>query len=220
MLDALAPTAQRFGVIAGAAVAVLCLVYASVLSVGLLTLPSPGHQIQQPWFTLMETLIVAISPAMVALTVALHSWAPQERRSLALASVAFMSMCAVVTCAVHFAILTLSRQSAFTGQAWSRLVFSFQWPSLAYALDILAWDVFFPLAALFAAAAVQGPGLARATRQLLLASSVLAFSGLAGVPLANMQLRNIGIIGYAVLFPIAATMLALLFRRASGQSAA
>lgn len=220
MSDAIVPTAQRLGVAAGAAVAILCLVYAFVLSVGLLTLPAPGQQIQQPWFTLMEILILAISPAMVVLTVALHAWAPQERKALALASVVFMSMCAVVTCAVHFAILTLSRQSAFSGEAWSRLVFSFQWPSLAYTLDVLAWDVFFPLAALFAAVTVQGSGLPRVTRGLLFASAALAFLGLAGVPLANMQVRNIGVIGYAVLFPIAAAMLASLFRRAGGHSAA
>lgn len=98
--------------------------------------------------------------------------------------------------------------------------FPFQWPSIAYALDILAWDVFFPLAALFAATAVQGPGLARVARGLLFASAALAFLGLAGAPMANMQVRNIGIIGYAARFPVAAAMLASLFRRASDQRAA
>jgi hypothetical protein len=51
----------------------------------------------------------------------------------------------------------------------------------------------------------------------LFASAALAFLGLAGVALADMQVRNIGIIGYAVLFPIAAAMLACLFHRASGK---
>jgi hypothetical protein len=67
---------------------------------------------------------------------------------------------------------------------------------------------------------VQGSGLARVTRGLLFASAALAFLGLTGVALANMQVRNIGILGYAVLFPIAAAMLVSLFRRASEQSAA
>ena len=99
-------------------------------------------------------------------------------------------------------------------------MFSFRWPSLVYALDILAWDFFFPLGALFAAPAVQGAGLARAVRILLFASAVLALVGLSGVPLANMQVRNIGIIGYAVLFPIAAALLAVHFHRAGVASAA
>ncbi len=217
MLDEYSPSARHLGVAAGTAVSVLCLAYAVFLAIGLLTLPSPEHQIQQPWFTLMEILIVAISPAMVTLTVALHAWAPRERKSLALLSVAFMSMSAVVTCSVHFAILTLATHPAFAGEDWVRLVFSFKWPSVAYALDILAWDVFFPIAALFAGTVVQGNRLANIARGLLFASAALAFVGLAGAPLANMQVRNIGIIGYALLFPIATALLAYLFHQATGE---
>lgn len=160
----------------------MCLVYACVLTIGLLTLPSPHHQIQQPWFTLMEVLIIAIAPAMVTLTVALHAWVPPERHP------------------------------AFADQPWARMVFSFEWPSVAYALDILAWDVFFPLAVSFAAVTVRGPGLAGAVRRLLFASAALSLVGLAGVPMANMYVRNLGIIGYAVLFPIAAALMVFLFR--------
>jgi hypothetical protein len=124
-----------------------------------------------------------------------------------------MTACATLTCAVHFSVLTLSREPGFGGQGWARDVFAFEWPSVVYALDILAWDVFFPLAAVFAALTVQGPGLAAVARRLLYASAALAFIGLAGVPLANMQVRNIGIIGYAVLFPVAAALVARLFSR-------
>ncbi len=211
--------ALRLGLISGAAVALLCAVYVAVLSVGLLTLPSPDRQIQEPWFTLMEVLILAIAPAMVALAVALHAASTPEHRSLALLGVVFLSLCAVVTCLVHFSVLLLSRHPAFGGP-WHHLVFSFQWPSFAYALDILAWDIFFPLGALCAAPAVRGAGLARAARVLLVVSAVLALVGLLGVPLANMQVRNIGIIGYAVLFPIAAALLAALFHRAGSSGAA
>jgi hypothetical protein len=212
MACAPAPAVRHIGVAAAIAVAALSAGYAAVLTVGLLTLPSPDQQIQEPWFTLMEGLIVAIAPAMVVLAVALHAWAPKQQRAHALAAVVFMSMCAVVTCCVHFVILTLSRQPAFAGQEGAPLIFSFQWPSVAYALDILAWDVFFPLGALFAGATVRGPGLARVVRVLLYASAAFAFAGLAGVPLSNMQVRNIGIMGYAVLFPIAAALLAAVFR--------
>jgi hypothetical protein len=192
---------------------VLCTLYAGVLAAGLATLPSSQHQIQQPWLTLMEVLIIAIGPAMVALTVGLHGWAAPLRKPFAVASIAFMSMCAALTCAVHFTILTIGRHPAFADQGWARLAFSFEWPSVAYALDILAWDVFFALAALFAALAVGGYGLAATVRRLLFASAALAFAGLAGVALGNMQIRNVGIIGYAVAFPVAAAFMARLFQR-------
>ena len=215
MRDTLLPAARRLGVGAGAAVAILSLMYACALTVGLFKLPSPEHQIQQPWFFIMEVLIIGIAPAMVALTVAVHASVSPDRKAHALAGVAFMTMSAGLTCAVHFAILTLNRQPAFASEPWARLVFSFEWPSIAYALDILAWDLLFSLGALFAAAAIQGSGRVRVARGLLFASATLAFLGLAGVPLADMQIRNIGIIGYAVLFPIASGVLAFHFHRAA-----
>lgn len=214
------PASSHGVVVTGTAVGVLCLFYSVVLFIGLLTLPSQDQQIQDPWFTLMEILIITISPAMVAFTVALHALAPADRKSVAMLSVLFMGMCAVVTCSVHFSILSLSRHPAFTADHWSRLVFSFRWPSVAYALDILAWDVFFPLAALCSAFGIRDTRLAGWVRGLLFASAGLAFLGLLGVPLANMKIRNIGIIGYAVLFPTAAAVSAVIFCRASRQNAA
>ncbi len=64
-------------------------------------------------------------------------------KTLSLISVVFMGLLAGLTCSVHFCALTLSRQPEFTGQSWQPLVLSFTWPSVAYALDILGWDVFF-----------------------------------------------------------------------------
>jgi hypothetical protein len=200
-------------VTAARAVALLCLVYAVVLIIGLIALPSPEHQIEDPWFTLMEVLIIAIAPAMVVFTVGIHAHAAPAHRAYAVASVTFMAMCAVVTCGVHFSVLTVSRDAVFAGQDWARNVFAFQWPSLAYSLDILAWDVFFPLAASFAAPTVQGVGYAAVARRLLYVSAALAFIGLAGVPLSSMRVRNIGVIGYAILFPVAAAVLARQFSR-------
>ena len=209
----------RISVLAGNAVAVLNVAYAIVLSVGLLTLPSPELPIQNPWFTAMELLILGIVPTMVVLAVGLHAWVPCERKSHAVLSILFISMCALVTCCVHFAVLTLSRQPTFFTGSWPTLVFAFRWPSVVYALDILAWDVFFPLGALFAALAIQGLGLARLARNLLFGSAALAFIGLAGVPLANMNVRNIGIIGYVLLYPVVAALLSVMLQREATHSA-
>jgi hypothetical protein len=198
----------------------MCTAYAAVLAIGLLTLPSPDQAIQNPWFTVMELLILAIAPAMVGVTVGLHDRTIAERKSLSMLSVVFMCMCAVVTSSVHFLVLTLSNHAAFAEQQWASLVFSFKWPSIAYALDTLAWDLFFPLAALFGGLAVRGPGMARLVSALLYASAALAFIGLAGVPLGDMNIRNIGIIGYVVLFPIAAVLLASMSRHQQTRSAA
>lgn len=214
------PALARMGTVSGGAVAVLSAAYVTVLAIGLARLPSPDHPVQQPWFTLLELLILAIAPAMVVLAASIHAWAPPERQPLVGVGVVFFGMSAAVTCALHFSILVLSRQPAFAGEPWTSLVFSFRWPSLAYALDILAWDVFFPIGALCLATAFPGPGLAGRLRAVLVASAVLALIGLLGVPLADMQIRNIGIIGYAVLFPVAAAMFAVACHRARHAGAA
>lgn len=94
-------------------------------------------------------------------------------------------------------------------------VLSVKWPSVGYALDILAWDVFFALSVLFAAPVFSGSRrLAAAIRALLIVSGALALAGLSGVITGNMQLRNIGIIGYVGIFPIAALLVAAMFHRA------
>jgi hypothetical protein len=167
----------------------------------------------------MELLILGIAPAMVSMTIAIHAWATPADKSLALASVVFMTMAAVLTCAVHFCILALASQPAFASEPWTHRVFSFEWPSIAYGLDILAWDFFFPLSAWFAGLTIQGEGLERKIRSLLFASGALAFLGLLGVPLSNMHVRNVGIIGYALVFPVACVLIAILFYRKPHQGA-
>jgi hypothetical protein len=127
----------------------------------------------------------------------------------------FVSLQAGLTCSVHFVILTVGRPAAISGFAWMPLFLSFTWPSVSYALDILAWDVFFALSVLFAAPVFSGNHLATSIRVLLVASGALALAGLSGVIVGDMQLRNIGVVGYAGVFPVAVLLLAILFQRTS-----
>jgi hypothetical protein len=210
-------TARRFGIFSAAATVILLVAYAVALIVGLASLESPQQPIGDPIFTILEVLIITMMPAMVALMVAVHAWAPRSAKTLSLTSLIFMSLLAGVTCSLHFMILTLSRQPEFSGQPWLPLVFSFEWPSVAYALDILAWDLFFPLSMLFAAPVFSGSRLAVWIRVLMIASGVIALAGLIGVVAGDMQLRNIGIVGYVGVFLIVAALLAVFFYRANSK---
>jgi len=84
---------------------------------------------------------------------------------------------------------------------------------VVYTLDILAWDVFFALSMLFAAPVFKGGRLETTVRILMIISGVLSLAGLIGVPVANMQVRDIGIVGYAVVAPVAFLLLGMLFGR-------
>jgi len=54
---------------------------------------------------------------------------------------------------------------------------------------------------------------------LMIASGVLSLAGLSGVVTGDMQLRNIGIVGYVGVFLVVAALLAILFYRATPQEA-
>jgi hypothetical protein len=208
-------TARRLGIFSAAATVILLVAYAVTLAMGLASLESPQEPIGDPMFTILEVLIITMMPAMVALMVTVHAWAPMHAKTLSLTSLVFMGMLAGLTCCVHFVILTLSRQPEFTAQPWLPLVLSFNWPSVVYALDILGWDVFFPLSMLFAAPVFWGTRLAAWIRVLMTASGVLALAGLSGVVVGDMQLRNIGIVGYVGVFLVVTALLAVLFYRAT-----
>jgi hypothetical protein len=210
-------TAGTLGIFSATATVVLLVAYAVTLAVGLASLESPRQPIGDPMFTILEVLIIAMMPAMVALMVAVHAWAPMRAKTLTLTSLVFMGLLAGITCVVHFCVLTLSRQPEFAGRPWESLVFPFAWPSVVYALDILAWDVFFALSMLFAAPVFRGSRLAAWIRVLTVASGVLSFAGLSGVVAGDMQLRNIGIVGYVGVSLFAAALLAILFYRATPQ---
>ncbi len=211
-------TPLRLGIVAAWLTAGLIAGYALVLGIGLISLESPDDPIGDPMFTILEVLILLLMPAMVAMMAALHAWAETRFKALTLVALLFTGLLAGLTSVVHFLVLTLSRDTAFMGQSWAPLVLSFRWPSIVYALDILAWDLLFPWAMFFAAPAVVGSQLADRTRRLMVASGVLALLGLGGVVAGNMQLRNIGILGYVVVFCAVAVCLAKLFRESAVSS--
>ena len=203
---------RRFGLASALGVVIASAVYFVPLVLGFATLPSPDVPFLEPWFSMMEVLIILIAPLMVMLTVAIHSAAPIARKPFSLAAAVFMGIVAGITCSVHFTILTLSHRADFASLRWLRSMITFQWPSVTYTLDILAWDVFFGISVLFLVPVFNGSRLSRAIRALLFASGVIAIAGLFGVALDNMSVRDIGIVGYAVVYPIAAVLLVRFFQ--------
>ena len=204
---------RQFGVTAATAVVALELAYAVALVLGLAALPTPDTPIGDPWFTALEVLILALAPALVGLFSALYAAAPPAERARSVAALVFAGLCAGVTMSLHAAILVVRRMPELAADPGLAALLGFRWPSLAYALDILAWDLCFPLAVLAAAPGVEGSPVARWVRRLLVASGVLALAGLSGVITGDMQWRNVGIVGYLPVFTAAAVLLVVHFRR-------
>ena len=180
------------------------------LTVGLLSLKSPDEPIGNPMFSILEILIIVMMPALVALMVAVHAWAPIAVNSLTLISVIFMGLLASVT-------LYLKPPASIANSHGQLSLCCHTWPSVAYALDILGWDVFFAVAMFFAAPAFRGNRLSNWICGLMVASGIPSVAGLSGPIFANMQLRNIGIVGYVGVFLVVAVLLSVLFYRTSSE---
>ncbi len=192
--------------------------YAIITTVGLVSLKSPQEPIQDPFFFLMEVLIVVTAPLYVAVMVAVHAYAARDVKAYSLMALAFMIVCAAITSSVHFVVLTIGRQVEFTSVSWMPLFLSFKWPSVIYAWDILAWDWFYGLSMLFAALVFKGGRLETAVRIAMTVSGVLSIAGLIFLPFGNIQLRMIGILGYAGLSPVVFLLLAKVFGRVETHS--
>jgi len=177
------------------------IVYAIVTLLGFLALPSPLEPIPNPYFTIMEILIVVIAPLMLVGMLGLHKKAGRPHRTSSLAATICMFVAAVLTTAVHLTILI--RGTAGSPVSSAMRFFSFRSPSILYLLDIIAWDGFFALSLLIAAFIIKPSKSVQITRVLMFLAGGLSFAGLLGLPLGNLFLRNMGIIGYAVFGPFA-----------------
>ena len=191
---------------------VLSVIYAFVTFLGFLSLKSSQDPIGEPFFTIMEILIILISPVMVISMVIVYVYSSTELKLYSFIAVIFMICMAVISSSVHFVVLTVGHKIEAIGLSGFPLFFSFKWPSVVYALDILAWDWFFALSMLFAAPVFKVGKLEKIVRILMIISGVLSLIGLIGVPLGNMQIRNIGIIGYGVVAPIVFLLLSKVFK--------
>jgi hypothetical protein len=97
-------------------------------------------------------------------------------------------------------------------------LFGFEWPSLIYAVELLAWHLFLGLSLVFVSFAFVGRGRQAAVRIGLTASGLLCLAGLIGPVVGDLNWRFIGVLGYGVVFPIVCFMIGLLFKNAASRS--
>jgi hypothetical protein len=177
---------------------------------GFSSMGNVSDPLPDPYLAVAEGLIILMAPLMVTLMIAVHGCAPGRLRGLSLAAVGWMMMLATVTMTVHVVELTFVRRIDPAELPGFDRLLNFQWPSLLYAADIVAWDLFLGLALLFAAPVFAGPGYRWARRALLLSGS-LCLLGLVG-PIVNvLAWRGIGIFGYAIVFPLTCLALSRAF---------
>jgi hypothetical protein len=193
-------------------------VYIAVFAAGFASIGSLRDPLPDPYLAIGEILILVMAPIMVCLILAIHQCAPKQAKPFTQVALGWMLTAAAFTTVVHFVLLTVARHidpATFPGYA---RIFGWQWPSTFYAIDIVAWDVFFGLALLFAVPAFARRGDALLVRRGFILSGSLCLIGLVG-PFANvLSLRTIGIVGYTVVFGLTCLPLSRTFNGGTGRA--
>lgn len=193
---------QRLGLFSSLGLALVGVVYAVVLAFGIAEAGS-AKPIVDPTLAAMEAITLFSAPLVVVLMAAILGIASPERKVFGVIALAFGSIMAGLTSAVHFVALTAGRQTDFVALAW---------PSSLYAVELLAWDVFLGLALIAAAPVFAGAGRNGLARRALIATGILCLLGTIGPMAGDMALQRVGILGYGIALPISCTMVALVFK--------
>lgn len=194
---------HRLGFLSSAVLVGVGVAYALTLAAGIAR-HGFSQPITDPILAIMEGLTLLSAPALVVLMAAVHDRAAPDRRVYGLVALAFATLAAGTTSAVHFLELTAARQLGEGGIVW---------PSRAYAAELLAWDLFLGLALLAAAPTFAGDGPERAAKRGLLVCGSLCLAGTAGPATGDMRLQWLGVVGYGVVLPVVAFGLMRLFAR-------
>jgi hypothetical protein len=169
------------------------LVYIPVLVVGFAAAGTMRDPLTDPYLAILEVLIILMAPLMVMMMVAVHTYAAEQVKVFSLAALMHVVLMAGTTTALHFVLLTIGRQLQPGAIAGGSFLFSWKWPSVAYALDILAWDWFLGIALLLAVPVFRGPGRLLAwVRGTLIVGGLLSLVGVVGPAIGVISLRWIG----------------------------
>lgn len=206
---------RRIGTWAATAVVTIVCVYVVCGLIGVAARPPSPNRLSQvePYLTTLEILLSLAAIDLVILMAAVYAYAAPDRKTFALTALAFMIVFAILTCAVHFASLTVGRQIDTAAFPVLSHQLSFEWPTLALSLDLLAWDFFLGLSLGFASGVFQGGGLNGRVRVSMIAAGSLCLAGTLGPVSGKLQIQYVGIAGYIFALPVTCTLLAMLFRQ-------
>ena len=209
------PRARLLGILSGWTLFGLGIAYVVTMLAAFAAAGNLTDPIKDPHLAIMELLILMQAPLIIVMFAVIHAYAGRANRVFSLTAFAFVCLTVAITIGVHFVLLTFGRQVSPAAIPAFTQLFSWRWPSVFYALDILAWDFCFGLSLLAAAPVFGGNRHGRSVRAGLLVAGTLCLLGLAGAAVGNMQLRNLGILGYGAIFPVVALLAARVFSRTS-----
>src|SRR6185503_16270040 len=116
-------SANRLGFWSSAAIVAIGVAYAFALAAGFVR-HGLREPISDPVLAIMEVLTLLSGPPIVILMAAVCDRAAPDRKVYGLTALAFATLCAGTTCAVHFVELTAARRLGSAGIAWPSRVYA------------------------------------------------------------------------------------------------
>lgn len=174
------------------------------------------HAVSSPGLQTISAVVALLwDTALVILFAALRKQVRRGGRLFAELALVFMILVCALSSISWFVQLTIVpkvEQGARTVQA--ALLDMRNELSITYAMEHLAWGLFFGLAALFASAAIDGGRPGTWVRRLLMASGVLSLLHFLGVIVGSPALGDLGYVAWGLLLPAATALLAVKFKNA------
>jgi hypothetical protein len=201
----------QFGLRSAWANFVLFIVYDLIVITGIVV--GQGVLIE-PFLAIAEVITIVGAALLILLMVAIHECAPQRAKVFSLTALGWIILLAGSTAIVHFVNLTLWRQVSIQQKIDYVRFLGWEWPSMMFAIELVAWHLFFGLSMFFAAFAFRGEGSEKAVRIALIATGLLCIIGLIGPAVGDLIWRLIGVFGYGIGFPIVCAMIARVFKNA------
>jgi hypothetical protein len=206
-----AARARTLGIAAAWMTFIVSEVYAVVSG---LAFASQGRAVESgPLLSIMALLVVVMGPFLVLSMVAVHFYAPPNRKPYSLAALAFMASCVTVTTCINFLLLVVSSKPDLFSESWRSLFLPCMWPAPAFILDNFVWNWFFGISMLLAAPIFGGDSLKGALRFVMILSGALCLAGLVWLAVSPAQAIFIGILGWGAAGPIVFLLLAKVFGR-------
>jgi hypothetical protein len=186
--------------------------YAVTMIIGFAAMGNTSKPLEDPYLAIMEVLILVMAPILVLLAVVVRACAPEGTQTYATTALGWMVLLAGFTMTVHLVQLVVVRRIDPNAIQGFQYLFNWHWPSVLYGVDIVAWDIFFGLALLFAAPVFHASGHV-AVRNGMLIAGAMSVLGIIGPAVNHIALRQIGIVGYAIVWPIVCVPLSRAFRQ-------
>lgn len=205
------PKILQFGLRSAWANFVLFIVYDLIVITGIVI----GQGVlKEPYLAIAEVMTLVGAPLLILLIVAIHECAPPSAKVFSLTALGWIVLLAGATVIVHFVNLTLWKQISDQQKIDYVRFLGWEWPSMMYAIELVAWHLFFGLSMFFAAFAFKGVGKEKIVKQGLIITGILCIVGLIGPVIGDLKWRMMGIFGYGILFPIICVYIARVFKNA------